>query len=98
MFYGSIRKAVAVLFTAHAFPAPAHFLLHYVAAQISPTQRGTAAADDWRPHDKESPLALRAVAQTVFGCPATAGVIERDFCITDKLRPRKRGSLCTGPT
>ena len=31
--------------------------------------------------------------QTVFGCPASAGVMERDFCIPDMFMPRKRGSL-----
>lgn len=29
----------------------------------------------------------------MFGCPASAGVIERDFCIADWFMPRKRGSL-----
>lgn len=38
-------------------------------------------------------MALRSVAQAVFGCPASAGGVERDFCIADFVMPRKRGSL-----
>lgn len=52
-----------------------------------------SAAEYWRVHGSRHPLALRAVAQAVFGCPASAGVIERDFCIADWFMPRKRGSL-----
>lgn len=44
-------------------------------------------------HGKVLPLALRAVAQSVFGCPASAGVMERDFCAADMFMPRKSGSL-----
>ena len=58
-----------------------------------PPQRETNAADYWRLYGIELPLALRAVAQTVFGCPASAGVTEQDFCIADMFMPRKRGSL-----
>ena len=50
-------------------------------------------ADYWRLHGKPLPLALRAVAQGVFGCPAAAAGVERDFCIADFFMARKRGSL-----
>lgn len=32
----------------------------------------------------------------MFGVPASAGVMERDFCIADYFLPRKRGSLDPG--
>lgn len=61
--------------------------------QFSAEQKGLSAAEYWRVHGSRHPPALRAVAQAVFGCPASAGVIERDFCIADWFMPRKRGSL-----
>jgi hypothetical protein len=66
--------------------------LHAV-VQLTQQQRRLSAAEYWRLHGKDHPAALRAVAQAVFGCPASAGVIERDFCIADWFMPRKRGSL-----
>lgn len=51
------------------------------------------SAEYWRLHGKSQPLALRSVAQSAFGCPASAGGVERDFCIADFVMPRKRGSL-----
>ncbi|CAB1111867.1 unnamed protein product [Ectocarpus sp. CCAP 1310/34] len=42
---------------------------------------------------KSLPLALRAVAQSVFGCPASAGGVERDFCVADFFMPGRRSSL-----
>ena len=54
------------------------------------TQRETNAADYGRLYGKELSLALRTVAQTVVGCPASAGVTERGFSITDMFMPRKR--------
>ena len=76
-------KSVLVLFTVYVFLAPAHFLFSCVTVQIPPTQRETNAADDWRLYGKELSLALRAVARTVFVCPALAGVMEREFFIAD---------------
>lgn len=62
--------------------------------QISRKKLPDNSADYWRgDHGKGQPAALREVAQAVFGCPASAGGVERDFCIADFVMPRKRGSL-----
>lgn len=61
--------------------------------QFGKDQKFLSAAEYWRLHGSKHPLALRAVAQAVLGCPASAGVIERDFCLADWFMPRKRGSL-----
>lgn len=37
----------------------------------------------WRTHGEEWPLILRSLAQAVFGAPASAGCVERDFDIAD---------------
>lgn len=37
----------------------------------------------WRKHGGEWPLILRSLAQAVFGAPASAGCVERDFNIVD---------------
>ena len=58
-----------------------------------PSNKKDNAAEYWRVHGKVLPPALRAVAQSVFGCRASAGVMERDLCTTDLFMPRKRGSL-----
>ena len=58
--------SLVALLTVHAFPTPAHlFSLHRV--QIPKSRREDNAADYWRVHGKVLPLALRAVAQSVFG-------------------------------
>ena len=50
-------------------------------------------AEYWRFHGKRRPVALRAVAQAIYGVPASTGVMERNFCIADFFMPHKRGSL-----
>ena len=47
----------------------------------------------WRLHGKRHPVALRAAAYAVYGVPASADVMERDFFIADFFTPRKRSSL-----
>ncbi|MEP2262582.1 MAG: hypothetical protein ABJI00_14280 [Paracoccaceae bacterium] len=47
----------------------------------------------WPSHGHEWPSVLRALAQAVFGAPASAGVMERNFCITDMFVSRKQGGL-----
>ena len=69
------------------------FFSRIAVLQFSVQHKGLDAAEYWRVYGSRHPLALRAVAQAVFGCPACAGVIERDFCIADWFMPRKRGSL-----
>lgn len=64
--------------------------------QVPKAHKTDNGAEYWRSHGKSQPLELRAVAQAVFGCPASAGVMERDFCIADFFMPRKRGSLDPG--
>ena len=91
-FPGPLGSTVVVILTVHAFPTPAQFVsLHRM--QIPRNQREDNAADYWRVHGKVLPRALRAVAQSVFGCSAAARVVERDFCIEDMLMPRRRDSL-----
>ena len=59
--------SLVALLTVHAFHTPAHlFFLHRV--QIPKSQREDIAADYWCVHGIVLPLALRAVAQSVFGC------------------------------
>lgn len=38
-------------------------------------------------------LAFQTVAQSVLGCPASTGAMDRDFNIADMFMPRKRHSL-----
>lgn len=61
--------------------------------QFTKEQKEMDGAEYWRLHGKRHPVALQAVAQAVYGVPASAGVMERDFCIADFFLPRKRGSL-----
>ncbi|CAN0189789.1 unnamed protein product, partial [Ectocarpus sp. 6 AP-2014] len=65
----------------------------WFAAQIPREERNENGADYWRLHGNKHPFALRLVAQVVYGVPASAGVMERDFCIADMFMPRKRASL-----
>ncbi|CAB1096918.1 unnamed protein product [Ectocarpus sp. CCAP 1310/34] len=65
----------------------------WLAAQIPPEERTENGAEYWRLHGKKHPFALRLVAQAVYGVPASAGVVERDFSIADLFMPRKRASL-----
>ena len=59
--------SLVALLTVHAFPTLAHlFSLHRV--QIPLSQREDNDADYLCVHGKVLPLALRAVAQSVFGC------------------------------
>ncbi|CAM9323849.1 unnamed protein product [Ectocarpus sp. 6 AP-2014] len=50
-------------------------------------------ADYWTLDCKSLPLALRGVAQSGFGCPASAGGVERGFCVADFFMPSRRSSL-----
>ncbi|CAN0467400.1 unnamed protein product, partial [Laminaria digitata] len=36
---------------------------------------------------------LQSVAQSVLGAPASAAVLERDFCVAGQVVSRQRGSL-----
>ena len=86
-----LPSEVVVRFTVHAFPACAYLTFLFQRADIPNNQREDNGAEYWRLHGKRLPLALRAVAQSVFGYPASAGV-KRDFCIV-MFMPRNRGSL-----
>eukprot|EP00904_Undaria_pinnatifida_P003206 jgi/Undpi1/12887/HiC_scaffold_7.g02553.m1 len=77
----------------------AHGIQSTVAAagtKRSPGTRENSSPDYWPAHGKVLRLALQAVAQAVFGCPASAWETERDFCIADMVMPRQHGSLESG--
>ena len=64
-----------------------------VAVETAPAKREANTAAYWRLHGEERPLARGTAARTVFVCPSSAGVMERDFCIADMFLARKHGSL-----
>ena len=66
------------------------FLVSLHRVQTPNSQREDNAADYWRVHSKALPLALRAVVQSVFGCPSSVGVTERDFYIADMFAAKAR--------
>lgn len=91
MFYCPLRKRWWFYSQSRPFlPSPILFII-CVAVLIPLNQREAHAADYWRSHCKELLLALGADAQTVYGCPVSAGVMGRDFCIADMFMLRNRG-------
>ncbi|CAN0315192.1 unnamed protein product, partial [Laminaria digitata] len=47
----------------------------------------------WNQHGNSLSPELRSVAQSVLGAPASAAVLERDFCVAGQVVSRQRGSL-----
>ena len=48
----------------------------------------------WKKHGDTICPQLKPVAQAILGLPPASAVLERDFCIADAVKTRKRSSMC----